>query len=167
MNINIHHHLKLLAAGHMETLYAEMDRPRSKPTTHARQANVDERNELHFLPIDNSKFTDITLVPNMPLTMTTLALPSNVQRTDRSASLLPLTQMPSSMPFNENYTRPHSIIPYTKETSCRPATLCHKCLLPKDTDLLIALHSIKTNTSPGPSPILLISSDPLPSLHNA
>jgi hypothetical protein len=55
MNTNVQRRLKLLAAGHIIDLHAEMmERPRSKPTTHAKQADIDEWNELHFLPTDES-----------------------------------------------------------------------------------------------------------------
>jgi hypothetical protein len=55
MNTNIQCHLKPLTTGHIEDLHAEMmEHPHSKSTTYARQADVDEWNEVHFLPFTPS-----------------------------------------------------------------------------------------------------------------
>ena len=54
---NILHCLKLLAAGHIQELHSEMmSCPHSKPSSHARQADIDEWNQLFSHPVDDSVF---------------------------------------------------------------------------------------------------------------
>jgi hypothetical protein len=120
---NVIRRLKLLANGHVEELHAKMmARPQSKPTTRTCQANIDEWNELCFLPIDDSTFSQPNTSPRTPLIVITFVLPSKRLTTP---SPLPLTLTPSSQPCRKSCTHPVSKTTHTLSPPHDSLPPCH------------------------------------------
>jgi hypothetical protein len=138
---NVIRQLKLLANGHIEELHTEMMAcPRSKPTTRTCQANIDEWNELCFLPIDDSTFSQPNASAQNSANRDNLR--AAFQKTDHS---LPITLNTDSvlLAIQEKLYPPRiQNNPYPKSAMRQLASMPRRRLLPKDEDLLGSLHQI-------------------------
>jgi len=146
---NVTRRLKLFAAGHIKELYEEMlQRPRSKPSTVACQADIDEWNELTFQPVEEATFHQHN--PNAQRAANRDNLQTAFRSTDRSLPVAMNTDATIQAIQQKLYPPPVADCPHQQEPTRRLASMPRRRLLPKDTDLIAALKHIKTGTAPGP-----------------
>jgi hypothetical protein len=122
--------------------------PQSKPTTRTHQANVDKWNELCFLPIDDSAFSQLTVSTQNSANCENLC--AAFQKTDHSLPIA-LNTDPIIAAVQKSCIHPIFQTIHMLSLTCDSLPPCPvDGSFWKDDNLLGSLHQIQTGTSPGP-----------------
>jgi len=150
LNKQVLRRLQLFTAGHIQELHDEMmARPRTKPSTHARQADIDEWSDsISFRLLDPDRTPRFNSGAQKAADRDQLH--SAFQRLDDSLPIALNTDATVQAVRKKLYPPPCASNPYPAAPSRTHASWPRTRLLPEDTDMLDAIRRIHTGTSSGP-----------------